>query len=105
MAAARPIRRSSLSGGGLQESNNFCSVVGRSEAAKRLHVIAGHDRIGICNETIELVRVPDEARFLHRAGIAVARQRSGFPSDDLMQVGALAVLSLLHRVPRPASLR
>lgn len=82
----------------MQESDDFCSVVGRCETAIRLHVVAGHDLIGACDEVLELFLVPDEACALHCAGIVVVRQRSGFPSDNLVQVRALSIVAFLDRV-------
>src|SRR5262245_65459539 len=70
----------------LQEHNHLGTVLGRCEPAIRLHVIAGHDLIGCRDEAIELLLVPYKVRALHGAGIAVVLERTGFPSDDIVEV-------------------
>jgi hypothetical protein len=34
--------------------------------------------------TVQLCFIPDEVRALHSTGIAVVRQRTGFPADNLV---------------------
>src|SRR5262245_26724244 len=71
------------------------AILGRCEPAIRLHVVAGHNLIGFRDEAIELLLVPYKIRALHSAGIAVVRKRTGFPSDDIVEVRAQAIVAFL----------
>src|SRR3954454_22228014 len=51
-----------------KEADDFFSFVTRCEATIRLHAVAGYNLIGVCNEAIELLFIPDEACFFHCAG-------------------------------------
>src|ERR1700730_9626635 len=81
-----PWRNRSIDSGRLQEHNHLGTVHGRCEPAIRLHVVAGHDLIGFRDEAIELLLVPYKVRALQGAGIAVVLERTGFPSDDIVEV-------------------
>jgi hypothetical protein len=61
-------------------------IAGTAAWARHTASCFGHDLIGFCNEAIELLLVPDKVRALHRAGIAVVRERAGFPSDDIVEI-------------------
>ena len=67
-----------------QKSNYFGSIASRYEATVRLHVVAGHYLIWVRDEAIKLCFIPDEVRALHSTGIAVVRQRTGFPADNFV---------------------
>src|SRR4051812_45041308 len=56
-----------------KEADDLFSFVTRCEATIRLHAVAGYNLIGVCNEAIELLLIPDEACLLHCAGKAVVR--------------------------------
>src|SRR5262249_33217704 len=86
----------------LQEHNPLGTVLGRCEPAIRLHVIAGHDLIGCRDEAIELLLFPYKVRAFHGAGIAVVLKRTGFPSDDIVEVRTQAIVAFLGRVAGPA---
>jgi transposase, IS30 family len=77
-----------------KERDDLRPVVLGGEAAIGLHVVAGHDLVGVGDEAIELRLVPDEIGFLHRAGIVVVRRGACFSSHDLVQVGAEPVVAL-----------
>src|SRR5215475_14308969 len=87
-----------MGSGRLQEHNHLGTVLGRCEPAIRLHVVAGHDLVGFRDEAIELLLVPYKVRAFHGAGVAVARDRASFPSDDIVEVGAQAIVAFLRRV-------
>ena len=91
-----PIGGLSIRAGRLQERDQLAAILGRCEPAIRLHTIAGQDLIGFRDEAVELLLIPHEIRALHGAGIAVVRQRAGFPSDDVVKVRAQAVVAFLH---------
>ena len=93
VSAAR--RNRSIGRGRLQEYNHPGAILGRCEPAIRLHVVAGHNLIGFRDEAIELLLVPYKIRALHSAGIAVVRKRTGFPSDDIVEVRAQATVAFL----------
>ena len=44
-----------------KEGDDLLSLVARWEAAIRLHAVAGYDLIGVCNEAIKFLLIPDEA--------------------------------------------
>src|SRR2546423_15692818 len=77
-------------------------ALGRRAPAIRLHIVAGHDLIGFRDEAIELLPVPYKVRALHGAGIAVVLERTGFPSDDIVEVRAQAIVAFLGRMAGPA---
>src|SRR5262249_20476311 len=85
-----------------QERNHLGTVLGRSEAAIRLHVVAGHNLIRFRDEAIELLLVPYKVRALHGAGIAVVLEGTGFPSDNIVEVRTQAIVAFLGRVAGPA---
>ena len=93
LLAAR--RNRSIGSGRLQEYNHPGAILGRCEPAIGLHVVAGHNLIGFRDEAIELLLVPYKIRALHSAGIAVVRKRTGFPSDDIVEVRAQATVAFL----------
>src|SRR5262249_16707063 len=78
------------------------TVLGRCEPAIRLHIVAGHDLIGFRDEAIELLLVPYKVRALHGAGIAVVLERTGFPSDDVVEVRTQPIVPFLARMPSSA---
>ena len=92
----------SIGGGRLQECNYLRAVLGRCEPTIWLHVVARHDLIGFRNKAIELLLVPYKVRTLHGAGIAVVLERTGFPSDDIVEVRTQAIVVFLGRVAGPA---
>ena|SRR5215471_17840260 len=83
------------------DSKNTITLARSSAAAIRLHVIAGHDLIGCRDEAIEPLLVPYKVRALHGAGIAVVLKRTGFPSDNIVEVRTQAI-AFLGRVAGPA---
>src|SRR5262249_35719384 len=91
-------RNRSIGRGRLQEYNHPGAILGRCEPAIMLHVVAGHNLIGFRDEAIELLLVPYKIRALHSAGIAVVRKRTGFPSDDIVEVRAQAIVAFLGRM-------
>src|SRR5262245_6018642 len=94
VSAAR--RNRSIGSGRLQECNHPCAVLGRCEPAIWLHVVAGHNLIGFRDEAIEY-----KLRALHGTGIAVVRKRTGFSSDDVVEVWAQAIVVFLGRMAGP----
>jgi hypothetical protein len=92
----------SIGSGRLQEYNDPGAILGRCEPTIRLHVVAGHNLIGFRDEAIELLLVPYKIRALYCAGIAVVRKRTGFPSDDIVEVRAQAIVAFLGRMAGPA---
>src|SRR5262245_60114588 len=99
-SAAR--RSRSIGSGRLQEYNHPGAVLGRFEPAIWLHVVAGHNLIGFRDEAIELLLIPYKLRALHGTGIAVVRKRTGFSSDDIVEVWAQAIVRFLGRMAGPA---
>src|SRR5215510_1700025 len=95
-------RNRSIGSGRLQEHDHLGTVLGRCEPAIRLHVVAGHNLIGFRDEAIEVLLVPYKVRALHGAGIAVVLKRTGFPSDDIVEVRTQAIVAFLDRVAGPA---
>jgi hypothetical protein len=95
-------RNRSIGSGRLQKYNHPGAVLGRCEPAIRLHVVAGHDLIGFRDEAIEVLLVPYKIRALHGAGIAVVLERTGFPSDNIVEVRTQAIVAFLGRVAGPA---
>src|SRR5947208_10438164 len=83
-----------------KEGDDLFSIVARWEAAERLHVVAGYDLIGVCDEAIEFLLIPDEICLLHCAGKRVVRQRSCFPSNNPVQFGAQPICVLSYHVTR-----
>src|SRR5262245_17765299 len=76
-------------------------VSAKGHRAIRLHVVTGHDLIGCRDEAIEPLLVPYKVRALHGAGIAVVLKRTGFPSDDIVEVRTQAIVAFLGRVAGP----
>src|SRR5262249_12300946 len=91
-----------IGSGRLQEHNHLGTVLGRCEPAIRLHVVAGHNLIGFRDEAIQLLLVPYKVRALHGAGIAVVLERTGFPSDNIVEVWTQAIVAFLGRMAGPA---
>src|SRR5262249_62423893 len=92
----------SVGSGALDEHHRPGPAVGGGGPAIRLHVVAGHDLIGFRDEAIELLLVPYKVRALHGAGIAVVLERTGVPSDDIVEVRTQAIVAFLGRVAGPA---
>src|SRR5207245_1174297 len=49
-----------------------------------------------------LLLIPYKGRALHGAGIAVVLERTGFPSDDIVEVRTQAIVAFLGRMAGPA---
>src|SRR5262249_7567456 len=94
--------RLSFMGGTLQKDNPPGQAPARPATAIWLHVVAGHNLIGFRDEVIELLLIPHKLRALHGTGIAVVRKRTGFSSDDIVEVWAQAIVAFLGRMAGPA---
>src|SRR5262245_629341 len=57
--------------------------------------------IGFRDEVIKLLLIPYKLRALHGTGIAVVRKRTGFSSNDIVEVWAQAIVAFLRRMAGP----
>jgi hypothetical protein len=87
----------------LQVRNYPSPVFARRESAIRLHIVARDQLVRICDEALELFSVPHEVCTLHRAGVAIIRQCTGLPSNDLVEVRQLRQALLNTNCPDAAS--
>src|SRR5215216_7470931 len=88
----------------LQERDDGGALLGRGMPAIGLHVVAGHDLIGIGDEAIERGLVPDEVRVLHGVGIGVAGERAGLAAYDPVEIGPEAIVAVAHCVTGAAGI-
>src|SRR5262245_11926994 len=80
----------------LQESDQLYSALRRCQTTVGLHGVAGHYFVGVRDEALEVVLIPNEVCALHGAGIRVVWQRPSLPSDDASHVRAEAIVTLPH---------
>src|SRR5215510_16149227 len=86
----------------LQKSDELCSDLGRWQTTVGLHGVAGHYFVGVRDEALEVLLIPNEVCAPHGAGIRIVWQRPSLPSDDASHVRAEPIVALSARVARSA---
>src|SRR5258705_13060156 len=67
-----------------KKGDDLGAVFLRRDPPEGLHVVARNDLLGIGDEAVEGLLVPDEMRIGQCRGVAVAWHRTGLAADDLV---------------------